>query len=311
MAINRTNAVVLINAARRGDLNALGEILDDILDSLDDLSETELDFVDGVTAGTGLASKAVVLDASGNFIMPDNGVFGFSRAAVAAAGTTAADATALTDQVNLVTASDNAKGVALPAAATTVGPIWVINTVANASLLVYPVNGGNDNINGLAEDAAFTLGPGQAAMFTPTSGTQWYVSDASGVKAKVLTGTYTVTAAENGTTYYLNSATEFATTLPAPFLGAKYSFIVSAAPSGASYTIVSGSSSNIIKGHVLSSDLNAASDGDFETSGGDTITLVDSKAVAGDRIDLESDGTNWFMSGACSVFDAITITTAS
>jgi hypothetical protein len=55
--------------------------------------------------------------------------------------------------------------------------------------------------------------------------------------------------------------------------------------------------------------LNAASDGDLETSGGDTITLVTAKAVAGDRVELRCDGTNWFAYGFCSVFDAITITT--
>ena len=33
--------------------------------------------------------------------------------------------------------------------------------------------------------------------------------------------------------------------------------------------------------------------------------------VGGDRVDVISDGTNWFAYGFCSVFDAITITTAS
>jgi hypothetical protein len=129
--------------------------------------------------------------------------------------------------------------------------------------------------------------------------------------AVTLSATAALTAAQSGTTFYLNSATEFVTTLPAAANGLWYEFIVAAAPSGASYTIVSASSANVIKGHVLSSDLNAASDGDLETSGGDTITIVDAKAVAGDRIRLDCDGTNWFMSAAVSVFDAITITTAS
>lgn len=126
-----------------------------------------------------------------------------------------------------------------------------------------------------------------------------------------LTATTTLTAEQSGSRFYLSSATEFATTLPAAAAGLEFEFVVSAAPSGASYTIVTASSANVINGHVLSSDLNAASDGDLETSGGDTITLVDSKAVAGDIVRLNCDGTNWFMSAACSAFDAITITTAS
>lgn len=128
---------------------------------------------------------------------------------------------------------------------------------------------------------------------------------------EVVTATNVITAAESSSTFFLNSATEFVSTLPAPAIGLNYTFIVTAAPSGASYTIVSNASANIIKGHVLTSDVNSATDGDFETSGGDTISFVDGKAVAGDRIDVVSDGTTWFASGRCSVFDAILITTAS
>ena len=130
-------------------------------------------------------------------------------------------------------------------------------------------------------------------------------------KAEVVTATNVITADESGKTFFLNSATEFVSTLPAPAAGLEFEFIVTAAPSGASYTIVTTSSANIIKGQVYSSDLNAASDGDFETSGGDTISLVDAKAVAGDRVVVKCDGTNWFAYCFCSVFDAITITTAS
>lgn len=121
----------------------------------------------------------------------------------------------------------------------------------------------------------------------------------------------TITAAESGKTFFLSASTEFASTLPAPAAGLKYSFIVAAAPSGASYTIVTASSANIIKGQVYTLDVDSATNPDFEVTGGDTVTLVDGKAVAGDRVDLISDGTNWFAYGFCSVFDAITITTAS
>lgn len=128
---------------------------------------------------------------------------------------------------------------------------------------------------------------------------------------KELTAAYTVSPDESGAVFFLNSATEFATTLPAPKAGLRYTFFVKAAPSGASYTIVTNGSSNIIKGAGFSSDLNAASDVDFETSGCDTISFVDAKAVAGDSVDLFCDGTNWFARAFCTVFDAITFTTAS
>jgi len=137
----------------------------------------ELNYNDITTLGTGAASKSVVLDASGNYIMPSAGIFGLSRVVLPAAGSTAADAAVITQQVTAVTGSNGTLAVALPAAATTTGPLLVINTVvtAGATLPVFPVNGGNDNINALAEDAAFTMLPGEAAWFIPTSATQWYV----------------------------------------------------------------------------------------------------------------------------------------
>lgn len=128
--------------------------------------------------------------------------------------------------------------------------------------------------------------------------------------AEIVSSTNVITASENGKTFFLNLAGGFVSTLPAPALGLRFTFIIRTAPT-TSYTIVTTSSANIIKGSVYSSDLNAANDGDIETSGGDTITLVQNKAVAGDRVEVWCDGTNWFAHGFCTAFDAITITTAS
>jgi hypothetical protein len=92
--------------------------------------------------------------------------------------------------------------------------------------------------------------------------------------------------------------------------GLRFTFIVSGAPSGASYTVVTDSSANLIVGHVLTSE-DAGGSADSETTGGDTITFVDGKAVVGDRVDLICDGTNWFAQCSSKVFDAITISAAS
>lgn len=128
--------------------------------------------------------------------------------------------------------------------------------------------------------------------------------------AETVTATNAITADENGKTFFLSSATEFVSTLPPVAAGLRFTFIVAAAPSGASYTIVTASSANIILGHVLTSQ-DAGGTADSETSGGDTISFVDAKAVVGDRVDLVCDGTNWFARCSCKVFDGITITTAS
>jgi hypothetical protein len=156
-------------------------------------------------------------------------------------------------------------------------------------------------INGVA------VGPTSIADVNATAAEMNMAADNS-ANTELVTATNVILAAESGTTYFLNSATEFVSTLPAPALGLRFSFIVKAAPSGASYTIVTNASGNIIKGHVLPADGAA---GDTETAGGDTISFVDGQAVAGDRVDLISDGTYWYATGRCAVAAAITITTAS
>jgi len=128
---------------------------------------------------------------------------------------------------------------------------------------------------------------------------------------EVVAATNVIAASESGKTFFLSHATEFVSTLPAPAAGLRFTFIVANAPESASYTIVANSSANIIIGQVYTVDVNSATDPDFEVTGGDTITLVDAKAVVGDRVDVFCDGTNWYVYCFCSVFDAITITTAS
>lgn len=140
-----------------------------------------------------------------------------------------------------------------------------------------------------------------------TVGANWKCEDMS----LVLAATRTLTALESGGTFHLNSTTEFVTTLPTAALGLKYRLRIGGAPSGASYTVVTASSANVMKGQVYSLDVNSATDPDFETSGGDTLTFVDGKAVEGDYADFDCDGTDWHVSVFCSVFDAATFTTAS
>lgn len=122
-----------------------------------------------------------------------------------------------------------------------------------------------------------------------------------------LTAASTLTAAQSGTVFFLNAATEFATTLPAPAAGLTYTFIVTAAPASASYTIVTASSANIIKGQAVNA---AGVAGDTGTAD-DTISFVDGQAVAGDMVTVISDGTSWFAKGFCAVAAGITFTQAS
>lgn len=149
---------------------------------------------------------------------------------------------------------------------------------------------------------AMTVAAG-ATLTSPT------INGATGtVASEVVAAANVITASESGKTFFLASATEFASTLPAPALGLKFTFIVSAAPSGASYTIVTEGGCQILAGHVLTSGF-ADSGSDVETTAtGTTITFVDSVAVVGDRVELISDGTSWFASCICAVEAGITIT---
>jgi hypothetical protein len=130
---------------------------------------------------------------------------------------------------------------------------------------------------------------------------------AAGGLCKVLTAASTISSEENGLVYFLSATTEFATTLPAPFLGAHYTFIVKAAPSGASYTVVTGSSANVIKGLQNS----VAGDAGDSGTADDTITFVDGQSVAGDKVELWSDGTSWFAYAISKVAAGVTFTQAT
>lgn len=125
---------------------------------------------------------------------------------------------------------------------------------------------------------------------------------------EVVTATNVITAAETGSVFFLNSGTEFVSTLPAPAAGLHFTFIVTAAPSGASYTITTNGSNNIIVGSVHSS---TGGNADSETSGADTVTFADGASVVGDLAEFWCDGTNWFVKAFCDADAGITIDTAS
>lgn len=123
---------------------------------------------------------------------------------------------------------------------------------------------------------------------------------------EVVAATNVLTSAECGKTMTLAHATEFVSTLPAPTAGCKFKFIVGLAPTGASYTVVTNSSANIITAGINELEVDTGDDGPYSATA-DTITFVDGVSVKGDFVDCVSDGTSWFCNGQANADGGITL----
>ena len=97
---------------------------------------------------------------------------GVDVAKPAAAGSTRADATAMTASFNWVTAADATKGVILPAP--TAGRIVIVKNddAANAILKVYAP--GSAKINGVAGSTAFSMAAKTACLYVAYDTTDWF-----------------------------------------------------------------------------------------------------------------------------------------
>ena len=106
--------------------------------------------------------------------------------------------------------------------------------------------------------------------------------------SEVVIATNIITAVESDTTFYLNAAGGFTSTLPAPAIGLKYKFIVKTAPTTA-YIITTTSGAILMYGTWL--DVT----GELTYfAARDTFNFVANKSKIGDSLEVESDGTNWY-----------------
>jgi len=124
----------------------------------------------------------------------------------------------------------------------------------------------------------------------------------SSANVEIVTTTNVIAAAESGTTYFLNSATGFVNTLPAPAAGLRFRFVVTTQNTSGNSTIVTNASANVIEGGavVLSTFVPAANE--------DSINIVASTTLVGDWIEVISDGTSWFVSGQSGATGGVTFT---
>ena len=124
-------------------------------------------------------------------------------------------------------------------------------------------------------------------------------NETAGQDQRSLSADTTLTVSDSGKTIFLDAVGE-AILLPAPTANVKYKFCVTAAVITSAWTIAATGA--LIYGSVTEAGLVQLSSAET------TITIVHTKAIPGDWITLESDGTNWYLAGQLSV--AASLTTA-
>lgn len=91
---------------------------------------------------------------------------------IAGAGSTGADATAITAKITIVTGADATVGAILPAGDGDTPAVYLVySSAATNALKVYPPSGGA--INAGSTDAAFSLTARKPCLFVRVSSTQW------------------------------------------------------------------------------------------------------------------------------------------
>ena len=123
-------------------------------------------------------------------------------------------------------------------------------------------------------------------------------------KTEILTAGDTLTAAESGKVIFLNATGGGTVTLPSVKAGTYFKFIIGATEPTTNWIIDSAEGDNI-DGILV---VHGASVSAIEE---DQINFVASTALAGDFIELECDGTNWFVNGVGSASGSITATDPS
>lgn len=186
-------------------------------------------------------------------------------------------------------------------------------TLSDFSIYISPTQSdaaGAENKYIIVRDIQFGIGrSGLDSLYTMgwTSHSEFPHVDKQFRKSQLLIEAKTLQSGDCGSTIFLTSATEFATTLPTPIAGCKFDFVIRSAPSGASYTVVTDASANILIGGINELEVDTADDGPYDNNG-DTITFVDGVSVVGDFVKMQSDGASWYISGQSNADGGITVT---
>lgn len=121
---------------------------------------------------------------------------------------------------------------------------------------------------------------------------------------QLVTDDLTLTAADSGKTIFMNAAGGGTITLPALKAGLYFKFIVGATAPTTAWIVDSAEGDNISGVLTVNGALVAA-------VAEDQINFVASTAVSGDMIELECDGSGWYVTGLGSAAGSITATDPS
>jgi len=119
--------------------------------------------------------------------------------------------------------------------------------------------------------------------------------------SETVAATNVILAIESGKTFYLNLVGGFTSTLPAPAVGLNFKFIVKTAPTTA-YIITTNAGADILFGTFL--DIVGEL---VYFSAQDTLNFVAMTSLVGDRLEVESDGTNWYCKAFSGADGGITV----
>jgi hypothetical protein len=119
---------------------------------------------------------------------------------------------------------------------------------------------------------------------------------------ETLTGATTLTAEDSGKSFSLNAAAGAQITLPAvaTSAGFRYRFTVAALFATTAWTIKAAT--NKIQGGVIVNSVNVPGADE------NTITFAHAADTIGDFVELNCDGTNWYVFGLGTTAGAITLT---
>jgi len=165
----------------------------------------------------------------------------------------------------------------------------------------YTITEGDTDVS---DGGAITISPVLVVAIAAAATAITQVSNVKKLRASAMAGTIvldeatTLTEDQSGGTFILSNATGFATTLPAPVAGLKYKFINGVLITSGNHTIVA--SGAIVQGNAMVAS--AVVIAIAET----TITLVGTADSLGDVIELESDGTYWYVTAAITTTAGLT-----